>query len=287
MKKLLPSALVAALLAAGTSTSPGVVVVLSDLVPADPGGALESFLNDNFTNVTEIRHANYSNFAAAATQDAINGTGAFSGSGAADVVIVGRSLSSGDYSGGNSTGYNALGIPMVSLTAYISRSLGTRLGWHTGSASHGPSVAGAESTVTAAGAGILGIVGGTYDLVANSPGDTFNGMAIGTTGYGDGEILATIGSDTLAAYWDAGDAPGDPATAGVATFSAPRLLFNLDNDPNSGNNGVNDLANLTPEGLAALRSAIDFATPLTAVPEPSSALLLFAAASGAALRRRR
>ncbi|MDB4568467.1 PEP-CTERM sorting domain-containing protein, partial [Akkermansiaceae bacterium] len=99
-------------------------------------------------------------------------------------------------------------------------------------------------------------------------------------------ILATVGGDTLAAYWAAGDAPGDTVSAGVATFGGPRLLFNIDNDPNAGNNGINDLANMSPAGLNAMISAIDFATPLTSVPEPSSALLSLVALGFLARRRR-
>jgi len=48
---------------------------------------------------------------------------------------------------------------------------------------------------------------------------------------GGGNVLATIGGDILAAYWETGAAPGDPASAGVDTFPAPRLLMNLDDDP--------------------------------------------------------
>jgi hypothetical protein len=102
----------------------------------------------------------------------------------------------------------------------------------------------------------------------------------GTTAFGGGSILATIGGDTLAAYWPAGAAPGNPTAATVATFPGNRLLFNLDNDVNG------DLGNITPAGRQALISAIDHATPLTAVPEPSSTLLVLAGASLLAVRHR-
>lgn len=277
------------LLALSAAPSPAIVIVLSDLVPAGPGGSLESFLNSNFTNVTEIRHGNYANFAAAETQDALNGTGAFAGNGPADLVIIGRSLSSGDYDAGDSDGYNALTIPMVNFTSYTARTTGNRLGWHGSAASTDKVTTGVETTVTLAGSAILGLGEGTYDLVEvldNSVG-SFNGLAIGTVAFGGGDVLATIGGDTLAAYWDAGDAPGDTVSAGVPTFPAPRLLFNLDNDPNAGNDGLNDLNNLTPLGTQALISALDFATPLVPVPEPSSAFLGLAGAGLLAFRRRR
>ena len=103
---------------------------------------------------------------------------------------------------------------------------------------------------------------------------------------GGGSLLASVGTNTLAAYWAPGDAPGNTTNAGVDTFPGARLLFNVDNDPNAGNNGANDLANMTPLGTQALISAIDFATPLNAIPEPSVALLGLASL-GLLVRRRR
>ena len=262
------------LLAASAAPSSAIVVMLSDLV--DPGNPahvqnIEDYLNNNFSNVTEIRHGDWSNFAASA--DARNGTGAFAGGGAADVVIIGRSLSSGGYASGNADGYNGLSIPVVSLTSYTVRTVGNRMGWHSLATSTNKAIAGDETTVTAAGASILGLSAGTHDLLTASAvaADTFNGLGLGTVG--DGDILAIVGGDILAAYWEAGDAPGNPTEAGVATFGGPRLLFNTDNDPTTGNDGTNDLANMSPAGLQALTNAIDFATPLTSIPEPSTGLL--------------
>jgi len=277
------STVAAGLLMASISSSSAIVVMLSDLAPV--GSPLETYINNNFSNVTEIRHSNFANFAG--SQDALLGTGAFAGNGAADVVIIGRSLSSGGYSSGNADGYNGVSIPVVSLTSYTVRTVGNRMGWHNSSTTTGTLIAGDETTVTIAGASILGLAAGDHDLlVASGPvADNFNGL--GATGsLGGGQLLASVGSDILAAYWNTGDAPGNVTEAGVPTFGGPRLLFNIDNDPNAGNNGANDLANMSPAGLTALRTAIDFATPLTAVPEPSSAFLGLLG-FGVILRRRR
>lgn len=169
-------------------SSSGIVVLISDLVPAGPTSSIEAFLAANFTNVTEVRHGNYANTTLTTTQDAINGTGAFAGNGAADLVIIGRSLGSADYASGLSDLYNTLSIPVVNFTAYTTRGVGNRLGWHSGAATTTTSVLGNESTVTAAGASIFGIDAGTYDLISpvSITDSTFNGLSAGTTGYGGG-----------------------------------------------------------------------------------------------------
>jgi hypothetical protein len=270
-----------ALLLAGHSTSSGIVILLSDGQLAGTG-VLENFFLTNFNNVTQIRHGNFANFNAPATQDALNGTGAWTGFGPVDVVILGRTIASADYIT-NAVGYNTLDIPVVALSSYAVRQDGPRLGWHASNNSTDKSVAGLEATITGSGAPILGFAAGTYDFITEASGtdSTFNGLGVGTTAFGGGSILATIGGDTLAAYWDTGAAPGNPTAATVATFPAPRLLFNLDNDVNG------DLGNINAAGELALISAIDYATPLTAVPEPSSVCLLLGGVGLIANRRRR
>ena len=243
-----------------------VVVMISDLTPA--GSPIEEFFNNNFSNVTEIRHGNYANFAN--SQDALNGTGAFAGSGAADVFVIGRSLSSGDYDAGDADGYNAIDIPFINFTSYTAREAGNRLGWHDGSANNADSRDGAETTVTAAGAAMIGIPEGDYDVWTD--GRNFNGLGT-STNVGTGDILATVNGNILAAHWDAGDAPGNPTNAGLDTFPATRLLLNLDNEPNAGNDGMNDFTGLTTDGFEAYVGLIASNTPLNAVPEPSSCLM--------------
>jgi hypothetical protein len=200
------------------------------------------------------------------------------------VVILGRTVASADYDNFDSAGYNGLSIPVVALTSYVTRQDGNRLGWHASGNTTTTPVTGVEATITGVGAPILGFAAGNYDFMTEVSGtdSQFNGLSAGTTTFGGGSILATIGSDTLAAYWPAGTAPGNPTAATVATFPGNRLLFNLDNDAPGG-----DLGNINAAGEQALISAIDHATPLTAVPEPSSACLLLGAVGLVANRRRR
>lgn len=272
-----------AFLLAVTATSPGVVILLSDTQAPGPAGVLETFLTTNFNNVTEIRHANFALFSAAATQDALNGTGAYAGLGPVDVVIFGRTLASADYDNFDAAGYNNLSIPVVSLTSYVVRQDANRLGWHGSGATTDKSVVGSETTITVAGASIMGLAAGTYDIALPPSGtdSLYNGLGGGTAAFGGASILATIGGDTLAAYWPAGAAPGNTAAATVPTFPGARLLFNLDNDVNG------DLGNITATGRQALVSAIDFATPLNVVPEPSSTFLVLASLGLIGIRRKR
>ena len=269
------------LLAVTATSASAVVVMISDLTPA--GSPIEDFFNNNFSNVTEIRHANYANFSDPLSQDALNGTGAFAGLGAADIFVVGRSLSSSHYDAGDADGYNSINIPFINFTSYTAREAGDRLGWHTGSANNVDSRDGDETAVTEAGGALLGVPAGDYDLWTD--GVNFNGLGT-STDVGTGDILATINGNILAAHWDAGDAPGNPTNAGVDTFPGVRLLVNLDNEPNAGNNGANDFTGLTAAGLDAYVDAIDATTALQQVPEPSAALLGFLGLGLIARRKR-
>ena len=57
--------------------SSALVVVICDRTPV--GRPIEDLFRNNFSNVTEIRHGDYSSFSAQASQDALLGTGVFTG----------------------------------------------------------------------------------------------------------------------------------------------------------------------------------------------------------------
>ena len=199
--------------------------------------------------------------------------------GATDLVIIGRTLSSTDYDNGDAAGYNALPIPVVSFTSYVSRPDGDRMGWHAGGVTTNKSTVGNETVITAAGNSLFGA--GPFDWHESS-GNTFNGPGVGSVGGGD--ILATIGGDILVASWVAGDAPGNVTAAGVATFGGQRLLFNLDNDTVGLSTGT--FASLTDAGEEALFKAL-LTVGLTVIPEPATASLALMGLGGLMMRRSR
>lgn len=274
---LLKTALIAAIVSLFLTplTSHAIVIMVSGGTTTD----IAAFLNSKYSNVTEIRQGNFANFAAPATQAALNGTGAFSGMGATNLVIIGRTLSSADYDNFDAAGYNALPIPVVSFTSYVSRQDSNRMGWHAGGATNNKLTAGNETVITAAGNSLFGA--GPFDWHDSADG-TFNGLGTGSVGGGD--ILATLGGDILVASWVAGDAPGNVTAAGVATFGGQRLLFNLDNDAVGSSTGT--FASLTDAGEEALFKAL-LTVGLIAIPEPATASLALLGLGGLMLRRRR
>lgn len=263
--KILAAFLLGAFVAASAQA---VVVTISTAdSAANKDGALAAFLNANFSNITSINVGYYTTAAAVPA-----GT---------DLLFVGRRIFSGDFGNAtNSAAFNALTIPVVSLTSYVSRVDGGRWGWQDGPVVGGQSINGDETTITAAGAAAFGAAG-----VANwwgpltGGGTTFNALGSGSVGQGD--VLASINGSTLVAHWNAGELSG----TNVA-FGGDRLLFNM---PDYDNAGGLELPN-TPAGQAAFIAALDTYTPLVAnaIPEPSStALLMGVAAMGMMATRRR
>ena len=249
----------------GSSSAVNILVTASDT------SEIEAFLATNYTDANVTAAGNFSDFNAQATQDALAGV---------DLVIIGRSLSSTQYASGRADGYNALTIPVLNFTSYTARNAGNRMGWHAGGATSNKLVAGAETTITVAGSALLGIPAGNYDFFDTNVGGDFNGLGTGTVG--GGSILATIGGDILSAYWATGQAPGDPTAAGVATFPAPRLLLNIDDDPRP----AGEFTAQTALGLQTTVGVIAQFGGLTVVPEPSAALLAFAGLGLLGRRRR-
>ena len=260
--------LAAALLAvASAASSHAIVVSISGVGPAGNDQVIIDFLNANFSNITTINYGDYSNPAAIPV-----GT---------DLFMVGRRVFSGAYGNAtNSAAFNALTIPVVAFTSYVTRPDGDRWAWHTGGAV-GSSLAGDETTVTAEGATVFGAAG-TFDWWGPLTGGGTNVNAVSGGTVGEGTVLASIGGSVLAAHWNAGEQSG----GGVA-FGGDRLLFNL---PDFDNAGAAEMPN-TLAGQAALVAALDTFTPLTAnaIPEPSSfaALAGLAGLGFAASRRRR
>lgn len=229
--------------------------------------SIVNFINSNFSNVTSI--------------DTVSGIAP--GDVTADILIIGRRIETGSaYYSSLSAEYNALSIPVVAMTSYVTRTDGTRWSWHDGGATGAGPVTGEETTITLEGAALFGGAAGTSDWWS---GDT-NFDAAGVGAVGDGTVLATIGGgNNLVVGWDAGDLPGagiggNPAVA----FGGPRLLFNL---PETAGSGTAALIPDTAAGTHAFRTSIAAYTTLIAVPEPSGAAMLLGSLGMLAFRRRR
>jgi hypothetical protein len=256
------------LLALGLASSSQAVVVSISGVDAAADQQVIDFISTNFSNVTSVTYGNYANPASIPV-----GT---------ELLIIGRRVFSGEYGNAvNSSAFLGLTIPIVALTSYVTRPDGDRWAWHSGGIANGGLIAGDETTVTAAGAGVFGTAGAADWWATSNGGGDFN--AAGTGSVGGGEILATMGGNILVAHWDAGELSAGSATVPAAAFGGSRLLFNIPDSDGAGKAALPD----TPAGQAAFRNALDAYTPLTAVPEPAGSALLLGSLGMLALRRRR
>lgn len=236
----------AALLLVGcVCSSQAINVVLSGTSQEGNQGIID-FINNNFEDVN-LTFGDYSNIGDPSISAVISNS---------DLFVIGRVLSSGAYANAaNSAAFNGLDIPVVAFTSYVVRPDSGRWGWHSGGVGGG-SASGDETTITAAGAGLLGAEGAADWWTGD-----FGFSAPGTGTVGDGDILATIGGNILVAHWDAGDLTGSGATLG-----GERLLFNLSDATSGGPAVMPD----TLAGQQALINALDTYTPLVAIPEPAT-----------------
>ncbi len=248
---------------------------------AGDNASIVTFLNDNFSNITNIESGNFANFGSAAT------TTALAANGGADLVIIGRTLSSAAYDNGDADGYNGLTIPVVSFTSFVSRAAGNRLGWHSGSVAQDTVMsAGDESLITVDGAALFGLGAGAANFFEGNNGGDINALAAVGANFGGAQILATAGGAVQSAFWPVGSTPGDTGAAGVATFPGERLLFNLDNDAANGGPAGFTFNALTDDGETALIASLA-SVGLEPIPEPTSAILTSIAFLLPVLRRRR
>ena len=200
------------------------------------------FLETNYPDVL-FTYGDYSN---------ITDTNVYQAIAAADLFIIGRKISSTPFADSTKTTlFNALTNPVVCFTSYAARPDSGRLGWHDGGATGPWSLTNAEMVVTAAGADVFGVA-------ANSSNDWYtvdnSFYATGSGNVGDGEILATLGGDIVAAHWSAGDMFG----SGVDSAGGERLLFNLTEVSSGSTVIVPD----TEVGQQALLDALNAYTPL-------------------------
>jgi hypothetical protein len=121
------------------------IVVISE--SGDAG--ITEFLGNNFSDIP-IRRGDFADFNTAATPTALVD---------ADLVIIGRSITSAEYDQFDASGYNELTIPVCCLTSYVAREYGNRLGWHISNAGGSESTLGDETTIAPAGVALFGAAG--------------------------------------------------------------------------------------------------------------------------------
>jgi hypothetical protein len=181
------------------------ILICGDYLWNDAAGTpTVTWFRENFPGAT-VTPGNYADTTNAAVRAAIE---------AADILVINRRTYSGGYDAADAAYYATLSKPVIYLTSYVTRS--SRMAIE-GGLNAGVAVGGAETTVTAAGAAILGVAAGTYDFY------TVGFDTLGTGSVGTGKRLATIGGNNLAVLWEVGD-----TDASGRTQAGKRLLYNVD-----------------------------------------------------------
>lgn len=200
---------------------------------------------------------------------------------AADLVIVSRSVPSGDYSGAGAQAWNSITAPMIVMGGYVLRN--SRMGYTTGSTI--PDTAGAiqlsvndpnHPVFSGISLDSNNLTVNPYAEIASFNGTAQRGISVNTDPVaGNGTVLATVGtaSDPAAGgmiigEWQAGATMGD----GTAdTLAGHRLVFLSGSREASGltseGAGIYDL---TDDGSKMFLNAVQY----MAVPEPSTIALL-------------
>jgi hypothetical protein len=210
----------------------------------------------------------------------------------ADLVIISRSVPSGDYGDpiSEAVAWNSVTAPTMILGGYILRN--NRLGYTTGNTIP-DTVGNVTMTITDPNHPIFsGLPLGPNNTLNFATTVTFNdvlqrGISVNTDPVaGSGTVLATVGTPgdpavggTLIGEWSAGSAM---STAAHGILGGPRLVFLTGSREQGITSEGAGIFDLTPEGSMLFLNAVNY----IAIPEPSTMLLL-ALGGGLALFLRR
>ena len=208
-------------------------ILIDGALPANQGCV--DFYRGLFPDATVIA-GSYHNTADAGVQAEIE---------AADALVIARDNYSANYDTADGNYYAGLTKTVVIIhSSYFTRE--SRMKMESGGET-GPSMADNETTVTAAGAAVLGVPAGNYDFNAANQA---NFWSCGNGTVGTGKILATIGGSNYVILWEAGD-----TDASGREIKGTILLFNIHQlYADTGN--TNYIPPTTQAGADALTSAI-------------------------------
>lgn len=212
----------------------------------------------------------------------------------ADLVIISRSVASGNYQTDASTAaWNGITAPTIILGGYILR--GSRLGYTTGDTipdTTGPVSLKVNSPANPIFAGItLGtsnVMANTYATVVSYTNALQRGVSVNTSPVAPGgTVLATIGTAGDPAFggmvigeWQKG---ASMSTSPVDVLGGRRLVFLTGSREQAITSEGAGIYDLTPDGGKMFLNAVNY----MAVPEPSTWALMSLACSSLFLRRRK